>query len=83
MSAAIEFDTSEFEFSHGTRPRGLGSWAFRFILGDRGAAINPTAPDYADRKVWWAPTPLTYGEAKKWARAKARELGTDLVEVCS
>jgi hypothetical protein len=26
----VEVNTTEYEFSHGRKPRGYGSWAFRF-----------------------------------------------------
>jgi hypothetical protein len=49
--------TRDFEFSHGHRPRGIGSWAF-----------CPThlarRDDYLDHVLW---VHETYGEAKKIA----------------
>jgi len=56
----IEFNTTEFEFSHGKQPRGHGDWAFLL------QAINR-----ADRVIW---IHGSYGEAKKQARKTAREL---------
>lgn len=52
----IEFNTTQYEFSHGKQPRGRGSWAFEF----------EDSPD-----AWFAPGSLTIGEAKKAARAEA------------
>jgi hypothetical protein len=31
---AKTFDTTEYEFSHGKRPRGYGSWGFQRLDGD-------------------------------------------------
>lgn len=47
------FTTTEFEWAHGRRPRGRGSWAFR---------------PYDDRdfdSFVFSPS-MTYSEAKKW-----------------
>jgi len=81
----VSFDTTEYEFSHGHTPRGRGGWAFRFLTMD-GAVRNEAEvarSPHADPEVFWAPSPLLFGEAKKWARAKARELGACDVEICT
>lgn len=53
----IEFNTSQYQFSHGRAPRGRGGWAFA-------PTANPRSED-----IYWAPGSLTYGEAKRHARA--------------
>jgi hypothetical protein len=63
----LKFDTGEYEFSHGHKPRGRGSWAFDF-----GAKRTP---DGLENLFW---TRGTYGEAKRQARAFARWLAEGL-----
>jgi hypothetical protein len=58
----IEFNTVEFEFSHGRKPKGRGSWAFS---GTR----NPRIED-----VFFSPS-MTYSEAKRWFVAKLKAEG--------
>ncbi len=57
---SITVSTTQFEFSHGKKPRGTGLWAF-------------------DIEGWpvpyFAPTELTYAQAKQHAIAHARSLG--------
>jgi hypothetical protein len=55
----IDIDDSDYVRSHGTTPRGRGSWAF--------------ATDAASRRDAGAPT-MTYSDAKVWAKAKARDM---------
>jgi len=50
----MEFNTREFEFAHGHKPRGTGGWAF--------AASRNATPE----KVFWAHG--TFSEAKAQAR---------------
>jgi len=64
----IEIDTTEYESSHGTRPRGRGSWAFIFDAGSR--------------EPWWAPCPLTFMASRQLARAEAKRRGATYVLVC-
>lgn len=55
----VEFDTREYEFSHGKSPRGRGTWAF-----------FPTRQcDVMD--AMWSPS-MTYAEAKRWAKDQAQ-----------
>lgn len=61
----MEIKTTEFEWSHGKKPRGEGCWAFAF-------GKNKT-PVFVSMMKW--------SEAKKWATAKARELGVSEVTV--
>lgn len=61
----VEFDDSEYRFTHGKRPGGRGSWAFEFQR-----AFGKT-----EREVWWAKAAdgtmsMTLTEAKKLARAE-------------
>lgn len=51
----VHFDTSPFTRSHGTEPRGRGSWAFADnARGDR-AVFSPS---------------MTFAEARRWMKAK-------------
>jgi hypothetical protein len=43
----VEVRTSEFEFSHGRKPRGYGNWAFEFGADD----MRFYAGNYADAKA--------------------------------
>jgi hypothetical protein len=62
----VEFSTTEYEFSHGRKPRGEGCWVF-FAKGNRAK--------------WLSTSNQTYGEAKKRARAWAVEQGVSVVVV--
>jgi hypothetical protein len=68
----IEFTTSEFEFSHGRKPKGRGSWAFE-------------APTWEGPKFYPS---STYAEARKAVIADVRKLApadasaTVFVNVC-
>lgn len=72
----MEFNTSEFEFANGHKPRGIGQWAFEFVgaMGQRGTS---------KWRVEFAPGTLPFVEAKKWARARAKELNVYEVRVQS
>jgi hypothetical protein len=59
----IEFITSEFELSHGRRPRGQGTWAF----SER--RIPKVIEDYI-----WTPY-MSYVDAKKWLVNKLKSEG--------
>jgi hypothetical protein len=63
----IEVCTAAFERSHGKRPGGRGSWAFTF----------------GTEEIFWVPGSVTYGEARKVAIARALEIGSPVVEVCT
>ena len=62
-----QVNTRPYEFAHGKKPRGFGSWAFTFDN---------------DETPWWAPT-STYGDAIKAARAEAAKRNARDVTVCS
>jgi hypothetical protein len=44
---AIQFNTTEFEFAHGKKPRGYGSWAFNF---GRGAEFIPGSMTFGEAR---------------------------------
>lgn len=54
----IEFNDTQYQFSHGRTPRGRGSWAFE-IRGLDGIHFSPS---------------MTYGEAKRWMREQAKQV---------
>lgn len=66
---AVEFNTREYEFSHGRKPRGRGAWAFAFRRD----------PDMSE--IIWVNG--AYAEAKKIAREKAKAASQPVVYVCS
>lgn len=45
------FDTREYEASHGRKPRGRGSWAFR-VDDDILAVFSPMNMTYTEAKRW-------------------------------
>jgi len=59
------FETSTYRHEHGRSPRGRGSWAFCPHAKRNGG-------DYLDFTIF-SPS-MTYGEAKRWAKAKIEEL---------
>lgn len=65
----VEVNTRDFEFSHGRKPRGSGSWAFFFKRDD----------DVSN--AFWAQG--SYTEAKKAAIAEAKRRGARTVFVGS
>ena len=62
--ARITVETSEYEFSHGKRPRGRGTWAFTF----------DTRRYDRIEEVWWTPF-VTWSDARRLAVAEARRRG--------
>jgi len=64
---SIYFETIEFTRSHGITPRGEGCWAFRF--------------GHFNYDVEFAPGTMLYSAAKKWAAARAKEVGVNTVYV--
>jgi hypothetical protein len=65
----IEVRTSEYEFSHGKKPKGSGHWAF--YMGSERDTL---------KAHWFVGK---YSEAKKQALAKAQELGVESITVGS
>lgn len=66
----VEFNTSDFQFSHGRAPRGFGSWAFFF---ERNAPVE---------QAFWVHQ-ATFAAARKAAAQEARRRGCDVVFVGS
>jgi hypothetical protein len=66
----VEVRTREYEISHGKMPKGHGNWAF--YMGRESDDLS---------KVHWFTG--NYGDVKKQACAKARELGIELITVGS
>lgn len=63
----VEFNTTEFQFSHGRTPRGVGAWAFSFVR-------HPEM----DEMVW---VNGSFSEAKRVMRARAVAEGRRVVFV--
>jgi hypothetical protein len=59
----MEFNTSEYRFSHGKEPRGTGSWAFSTVK----------APVAGVNEIFWFNG--SYGDAKKAARKYFKGFG--------
>ena len=59
MAIHFEFDTSNYEFTHGRTPKGYGTWAFDFHTNTSGKAEN-AEPIFAPAS--------TYVAAKKWIK---------------
>jgi hypothetical protein len=68
----VQFETVVYECSHGTRPRGTGSWAFC-------AYDKYRRDDYLDFVFWHSGA---YGEAKSAARKHFAAAGVSDVVVC-
>lgn len=74
MRYPIDINTSEYEYAHGKKPRGQGSWAFC-------PRQNYMEPYYLDHCVWF--TGL-YSEARKQAVAHfSKQAGNPVIVVCS
>ncbi len=58
----VRWDVSEWQDSHGSGPRGRGSWAFR----QRGMTPGD---------LMWSPAGMTYAEARAWARKELEDRG--------
>jgi hypothetical protein len=65
----VEVNTIDFEFAHGKKPRGRGSWAFSFE-GRNSAPV-------------WIPGSMLYTDARKAAVVLARALRVSVIHVCS
>jgi hypothetical protein len=55
----MEIRTAQYQFSHGSLPRGRGNWVFQFVIG------------IGRCQVLFAPAGLLYSEAKRWALKQA------------
>jgi hypothetical protein len=62
--------TSNYEFTHGRKPKGTGFWAFNFWKDGKHTTL-------------FAPGEQTYASAKKWAIITARVMRSDRVAVGS
>ena len=73
MKMNIEFDTTQYEFSHGKPPRGRGAWAFA-IKDDND---KPGEPRFIAGS-------MTYGEARAAFRAEVADgkHDTEIEKVC-
>ena len=69
----VDFNTNEFERSHGRQPRGRGGWGFVAYEFSR-------ANNYLDHVKWFNGT---YQDAKRQARAAFAAEGVMEVVVCS
>lgn len=67
------FDTTKYEWAHGSTPRGAGVWLFEFHKFD-GSGSEVSGP---------VGGPRTYTDAKAWAVKHAKFIGAGVVEVCS
>jgi len=72
----MQIETNQYEFAHGKKPRGMGYWAFVF-------SVPASIAGGASRLTEFAPSTMSYAEAKKWAQARARDLKAARVEVGS
>ena len=61
----ITVETSEYEFSHGKRPRGRGTWAFTF----------DTRRYDRIEEVWWTPL-VTWSDARRLRRRRGPPPGS-------
>lgn len=75
----MTFDTNEYELTHGRKPRGEGSWAFQFFFTHNVVVMGTNGRDVLE----FAPGLLTYSAAKRWAIARAKELGACRVAVAT
>ena len=58
----MRIETSEYEFSHGKKPRGIGRWAFDFFRN--GSCTTE-----------FCPYQCSLTEAKRWAQQEAKQIG--------
>jgi hypothetical protein len=76
--ARVEVSTSEYESTHGHKPRGVGTWGFEIgrpmwnAEAGRRDVVRPT----------WIPGDKSYSEARRAAERIARERDVDFVNVC-
>ena len=63
----MRIDTTEYQFSHGRKPRGTGRWCFDLFRDHEMTTIC-------------TPQPMTYTEARRFAAIEARKIG-GIVEI--
>jgi hypothetical protein len=71
MSTKVEFFNNEYMASHGTLPRGRGSWAFQLCF------VNSRDGKGA---VHFSPGGLTLTEAKRWIKPIAIKEATNYAD---
>lgn len=64
-----EFITTQYEFSHGKKPRGLGSWAF--VPADSIWPDTETMPSDAIAWAWGTYSDAKREVSKKWPTVSA------------
>ncbi len=66
----MKISTTNYEFTHGRKPRGEGCWAFQFFQGRHDVIV-------------FAPGYTMYRDAKAWAIRHAKVIGADRVAVAT
>ena len=69
--AAAQVRDEQYVFSHGKKPTGTGSWAFRFEKNRNGT----------DGEIWWVPNNMPYAKAVKAAQEEAKKSGSEFIFV--
>jgi hypothetical protein len=72
----FEFNTRQFQFSHGRQPKGFGSWAFEVEGSKWGILFTPHSMSFADAKKW------IKGEVKTRLGSHADNVPAVSVTVC-
>lgn len=67
LVAGVEFNTTDYVFSHSKEPKGNGAWAF--------------ALDRAGKKSLKFSPQMSYAEAKKWAKEQPEFKGARVIYV--
>jgi hypothetical protein len=70
--AAVTVDTSNYEFTHGRKPRGYGAWAFQQFED----------MDCMDKRIIWV-YGSTFSDARRVAVAEAKKRGLDTLYVAT
>lgn len=69
----IDISTHDYEWSHGKRPRGRGTWWFEISVTTPGfGAFNNSRKEWSGTGLY----SVVAGEARKVARQMARNLGS-------
>ncbi len=66
----MTISTTNYEFTHGRKPRGEGNWAFQFFQGSHDVIV-------------FAPCYTMYRDAKAWAIRHAKVIGAERVAVAT
>jgi|WetSurMetagenome_2_1015567.scaffolds.fasta_scaffold1208460_2 hypothetical protein len=64
--------TTQYEFSHGKRPKGRGYWAFGFM----NSPFHPRSLLKDVGEPWFAPGDILYSEALRMAKEEAKRRKT-------